>query len=226
MNLRSYIKLTKNGYRIAGNFRSWKFSRLLLNDTFCELNFEDRLAIDYIITFVYYRINFRDSCKIHESSEIIVLKNSPIRYYSSAAAHPVKTVLQEIRKSCKYFSCKTYKILQEILYRSCKSCTTNEVFLQDVKNLAKIFERKEFKIIFFQDLIKTLQIFHARVFISCKKSFIFSARLTRKILARLDFCNTDFTGQIAISGTRLIWYNHLLNSKHVRSYLNTAIPVL
>ena len=115
MNLPSYIKLTKNGYRIAGNFWSWKFSRLLLNDTSCELYFKDQLAIDYHCICIYQytirfsRINFRGSCKSTKTVKFIILEKFPL--YSIIAVQLPTTVLQEIRKSCKYFSCKTCKIL-------------------------------------------------------------------------------------------------------------------
>ena len=47
INLYSFLNFVLNTiifierHSIAGNFRGWKFSRLLLNDTFQELNFED-----------------------------------------------------------------------------------------------------------------------------------------------------------------------------------------
>ena len=101
---------------------------------------------------------------------------------------PVKTVLQEICKSCKYFSCKACKILHIILHKSCKSCSKNEAFLARYEKSCKNLATKNCKIIFLQDLIKILQENYlakfsckilARFFVSCKKSFIFSARLAR-----------------------------------------------
>ena len=56
------------------------------------------------------------------------------------AIYSVKAILQEICKSCKYFSCNTCKISH---YRSCcKSCTKNEAFLVRYKNLARILQDK------------------------------------------------------------------------------------
>ena len=64
-----------------------------------------------------------------------------------------------------------------------------KLFLQDMKNLARILQEK-FVINFLQDFGQILQEnyltffsckIHARFFISCKKSFIFSARLARYV---------------------------------------------
>ena len=112
---------------------------------------------------------------------------------------PVKTVLQEICKSCKFF-----------LARFCKSCTKNEAFLARYKRSCKNLARKNCKIVFLQDLIKLLQENYlvkfsckilARVFVSCKKSFILVqdlqdlvldlASLTRKILVRFGYLLQD-----------------------------------
>ena len=98
--------------------------------------------------------------------------------------------------------------------KSCKSCTKNEAFLARYEKSCKNLARKFCKIIFLQDFDHILQqnyftIFSckilARFFISCKKSFIFSARLAdfvqdlaslaRKILARFAYFLQDrFTG--------------------------------
>ena len=45
---------------------------------------------------------------------------------------PVKTVLQEISKSCK-----KYANLARFCTKSCKSCTKNEAFLARYENLAR-----------------------------------------------------------------------------------------
>ena len=97
----------------------------------------------------------------------------------------VKPILQEICKSCKYFSGKTCKIC----IKSCKTCTKNEAFLARIENFALILQelaRKNCKISFLPDFNHILQFFlastckiSARFFNSCKKSFIFSARLAR-----------------------------------------------
>ena len=113
---------------------------------------------------------------------------------------PVKTVLQEICKSCKYFSCKTCKILHYILHISCNSCTKNEAFLARYKTFCKNLARKNCKIVFLQDLIKILQENYlanfsckilARFCISCKKSFIFNARLARFIARSCKSCKKN-----------------------------------
>ena len=80
---------------------------------------------------------------------------------------PVKMVLQEISKFCKYFSCKTCKILHSILHISCKCCTKNEAFLARYKKSCKNLARKNCKIIFLQDIIKILQDNYLAKF-SCK----------------------------------------------------------
>ena len=84
---------------------------------------------------------------------------------SVMTANPVKTVLQEICKSCKYFSCKT--ALNLVL--------KVKLFLQDVKNLARILQEKlqgkflaRFSLLV-QDLVQDL------------------ASLARKIIARLEY---------------------------------------
>ena len=74
--------------------------------------------------------------------------------------------------------------LQDLAQNLASLALKMKLFLQDTKNLA----RKNCKIIFLQDLIKIMQENYlakfsykivARFFISCKKSFIFSARLVR-----------------------------------------------
>ena len=96
--------------------------------------------------------------------------------------NPVKTVLQEISKSCKDFS------LARSCNKSCKCCTKMNLFLQDIKilqesckkylqdiflaRLGSNLARKLSYNFFFQD--------SSKIFISCK-SFIFSARLTRYV---------------------------------------------
>ena len=123
--------------------------------------------------------------------------------------------MQEISKSCKYFSGKTCKICT----KSCTSCTKMKLFLQHIKNLA----RKICKIMFLQDFVQILQENYltmfsckilARLFISCKKRFIFCVRLARyvqdlvqdlaslarKILARFpDFCKKVLLGYVSTS---------------------------
>ena len=74
--------------------------------------------------------------------------------------------------------------------KSCKSCTKQEAFLARYEKSCKNLARKICKIIFLQDFDQILQenyltIFSykilARFFVSCKKSFIFSARLARYV---------------------------------------------
>ena len=120
---------------------------------------------------------------------------------SSQYYYPVKTVLQEISKSCKYFSCKTCKILHKILQdlqdlaQNLASLALNmKLFLQDIKNLARILKnlaRKICKMIFLQDLIKILQKIVLQIFLqdssylARKASFLVQdlASLARKLLA-------------------------------------------
>ena len=76
------------------------------------------------------------------------------------------------------------------MHISCKSCTKNEAFLAKHKKSCKNLARKICKIIFLQELDQILQENYlttfsckilARFLISCKKSFIFSARLSRYV---------------------------------------------
>ena len=76
--------------------------------------------------------------------------------------------------------------LQDLAQNLASLALKMKLFLQDMKNLA----RKFCKIIFLQDFDQILQedyltIFSckilARIFVSCKKSFIFSARLARYV---------------------------------------------
>ena len=111
-------------------------------------------------------------------------------------------ILQEINacKSCKYFSCKTCKILYYILRISCKSGGKNEAFLARYKKSCKIFARKDSKnfLARFDNNLATklscnfvLQDF-CNVFTSCKKSFILSARLNARFckFCRKNTCKT------------------------------------
>ena len=79
--------------------------------------------------------------------------------------------------------------LAQNLALSYKSCTKMKLFLQDIKS-CKNLVTKICKIIFLQDFDQILQenyltIFSCKIvirfFISCKKSFIFSASLERNV---------------------------------------------
>ena len=147
--------------------------------------------------------------------------------------------MKEISKSWKYFLAR----LARSCTKSCKYCTKNEAFLaRYIKscNLARILQEK-CKVIFLQDLIKLLQENYlanfsfktlARFFISCKKSFIFSARLARfsarscslarRILARFGYLLQDgfysvwlFCSQIISMFFRLTRNFHIMY-KYVR----------
>ena len=130
--------------------------------------------------------------------------------------------LTQEKPSCKKYSYLASTFLARLARsctKSCKSCTKNEAFLARYKMSCKNLARKFCKIIFLQDLDHILQenyftIFSckilARFFVSCKKSFIFSARLARyvqdlvqdlaslvrKYLQDLHIpCKTIFTGK-------------------------------
>ena len=74
--------------------------------------------------------------------------------------------------------------------KSCKSCTKNEAFLARYQKSCKNLARQSCNIIFLQDFDLILQDNYltiisykilAKFFVSCKKSFIFSARLARYV---------------------------------------------
>ena len=109
--------------------------------------------------------------------------------------------------------------LQDLSLNLASLALKMKLFLQDMKNLA----RKIYKIIFLQDLIKILQencltIFSckilARFFLSCKKSFIFSARLAR-FCARSCKKNTCkiwiFLARPFLLGSYLMFINTLMS---------------
>ena len=93
---------------------------------------------------------------------------------------PVKTVLQEICKFCKYISRKIFII-------SCKRCTKNEAFLARNIKSCNNFAQDNFLVRFWLNLVRGLarklscKFFLQDHFISCKKSFILSARLARYV---------------------------------------------
>ena len=107
------------------------------------------------------------------------------------------------KRSCKKYSDFASIFLARLARsctKSCKSCTKNETFLARYEKSCKNLARKFCKIIFLQDFDHTLQENYltilsckilARIFVSCKKSFIFSARLARKILARFAYFLQD-----------------------------------
>ena len=144
-------------------------------------------------TFLYgaFRANERVCLDIHHFAHLII--GCAIRYPKIGNLCHVPYAYDINTPSKNRFA----SIFLTRLARSCtKSCTNlvslalkMKLFLQDIKNLARILHaRKNCKIIFFQDLIKILQENYlanfsckilAGFFTSCKKSFIFSARLTR-----------------------------------------------
>ena len=84
--------------------------------------------------------------------------------------------------------------LQDLALNLASLALKMKLFLQELKNLALILQelaREIYKIIFLQDMIKILQENYLAIFLassckisarflnSCKKSFIFSARLAR-----------------------------------------------
>ena len=95
-----------------------------------------------------------------------------------------------------------------------KSCTdlaslalqNNVVFLQDVKNLAKILQEKNFLATVYQNLARNLfcKFFMQEFSYLARKASFLVQDLQEKYLQDCIFCNMDFTGQIAISGTQLI----------------------
>ena len=117
-------------------------------------------------------------------------------------------------------SCKKYPNFASIFLarlarsctKSCKSCTKNEAFLARYKLSCK----KKCEIIFLQDLIEVLQenclaIFSCKIFISCKKSFIFSARLTRFSARSCKSCKKNTCKICVFPARRLLlgragWY--------------------
>ena len=112
---------------------------------------------------------------------------------------PVKTILQEISKSCKYFLARFSRSCS----KSCKSCTRNEAFLVRYKNLARKIARyfsckiliKSCKKIILQVLLERF------LYLAIKASLLVQdledlvQDLTRKILARFAyFLQDSFTG--------------------------------
>ena len=70
-------------YRIVGNFRGRKFSRLSLHDTFRKLNFEDLLLYIGLYTIIRFQgINFRGCSEILENSEIYCPRKIPAIWYT------------------------------------------------------------------------------------------------------------------------------------------------
>ena len=86
---------------------------------------------------------------------VILVNLTSIAWFRST--NPVKTVLQEIHKYYKYFSCKICDILYLILHISCKSCTKNEAFLARYKKPCKNLTRQNYLAKYSCKILQVLQ---------------------------------------------------------------------
>ena len=142
--------------------------------------------------------SFKKNCRIIFSCKTLIRSSKKIflqlflaRFFISCRKSFILPSKNRLARNIQVLQVFFLQDLQDLalnLAQILKSCTKNEAFLARYKKSCKKLARKYCKMNFLQDLIKVLQenylrIFSckilARVFISCKKSFIFSARLAR-----------------------------------------------
>ena len=121
--------------------------------TNCNIKPQNNIISSFWSISSYLAQCTKRAIRIHRvgNMQIRTLRKVSIESY---LVQPRKTVLQETFKPCKYFSCKTCKILHAL---NLASLTLKmKFFLQDIKMLHESC-KKSYKIILLQDLDQTLQ---------------------------------------------------------------------